>query len=156
MEEGASRLDRFGGQRAVLFALRSVAKHSGELAGAVLVGDNLAAVVNCALATTDAETQEGACCLLDIAAGHTPELAQRMIDSGALQLLASSLAGGKEVQQVAVQRVAASALANVCKHGEAHSRAVVEAGCLPIIGEALRSQQPTALTTPAGDAGKSL
>eukprot|EP00887_Chlorella_sp_A99_P000581 scaffold17.g581.t1 len=131
--EEATRLESYGQQRAALFALRSVIKHSPALAAAALGGGRLAALVGC-LAAADAEVREGCCWVLELSAGHSPELAAQLAaDPRLLPLLVGCVGAG---QGLVVQRVAASALAAICKH-PALAPAAASAGALPTLVAAL-------------------
>lgn len=56
--------------------------------------------------------QESACWCLGYMAGHSPELAQQVVDAGAVPLLVLCV----QEPELALKRVAASALSDIAKH----------------------------------------
>lgn len=139
------RIEVHGQHRAALFALRSIARHSPDLAAAVLSGDGLAAAAGC-LGSADAETREGAAALLEAAAGHGAGLAAAVAaDPRVLPLLVAALGGarGGEARipspSSTLPALAASTLASLAKADTALARGAVEAGALQALMEAFQA-----------------
>lgn len=113
--------------------LRSVAKHSPELAQAVVDSGALDALVPC-LEEFDPSVKESAAWALGYIAGHTgglcprprlapgadrpdsppppSELAQAVVDAGAIPLLVLCI----QEPEISLKRISASALSDICKH----------------------------------------
>jgi hypothetical protein len=72
-------------KKAAGYCLRAVAKHSPELAQAVIDSGALDSLVTC-LEEFDPGVKEAATWCLGYIAGHNTELAQQVVDAGAWQL----------------------------------------------------------------------
>lgn len=108
--------------------MRSVAKHSPELAQAVVDSNALEPLVLC-LEEFDPSVKESAAWAIGFIAGHTPELAQKVVDSGAVSLLVLCL----QEPEIDLKRVSASALSDICKHSPELAQSVVDAGAVPFL-----------------------
>jgi hypothetical protein len=73
-------------KKAAAFCLRAVAKHSPELAQAVIDSGALDSLVTC-LEEFDPGVKEAAAWTLGYIAGHNAELAQQVVDAGGVPLL---------------------------------------------------------------------
>ncbi len=91
--------------------LRSVAKHSPELAQAVVDSGALEALVMC-LEEFDPSVKESAAWALGYIATHTAELAQAVVDAGAVPLLVLCI----QEPEISLKRITASALNDISKH----------------------------------------
>jgi 2-keto-3-deoxy-L-rhamnonate aldolase RhmA len=69
-------------------------------------------------------------------AGHSPELAQQVVDAGAVPLLVLCV----QEPELALKRVAASALSDVAKHTPELAQAVVDAGAVAYLAPLVVSQ----------------
>ena len=98
-------------KKAAAFVLRSVAKHSPELAQAVVDSGALEALVMC-LEEFDPSVKESAAWALGYIATHTAELAQAVVDAGAVPLLVLCI----QEPEISLKRITASALNDISKH----------------------------------------
>jgi hypothetical protein len=98
-------------KKAAAFVLRSVAKHSPELAQAVVDSGALEALVMC-LEEFDPSVKESAGWALGYIASHTAELAQAVVDAGAVPLLVLCI----QEPEISLKRITASALNDISKH----------------------------------------
>lgn len=73
-------------KKSAAFCLRSVAKHSPELAQAVIDSGSLDSLVTC-LEEFDPGVKEAAAWTLGYIAAHNADLAQQVVDAGAVPLL---------------------------------------------------------------------
>jgi tellurite resistance protein len=105
--------------------LRHVAKHSPELAQAVVDAGALEALVLC-LEEFDPSVKEAAAWALGYIASHTAGLAQAVVDAGTLPLLVLCL----QEPELSLKRITASALNDVAKHSPELAQAVVDAGAV--------------------------
>jgi len=120
-------------KKAAAFVLRHVAKHSPELAQAVVDAGSLEALVLC-LEEFDPSVKEAAAWALGYIASHTASLSQAVVDAGALPLLVLCL----QEPELSLKRITASALNDVAKHSPELAQAVVDAGAVaylaPLVG----------------------
>ena len=112
-------------KKAAAFVLRAVAKHSPELAQAVVDSGALEALVLC-LEEFDPSVKEAAAWALGYIASHTPELAQAVVDAGAVPLLVLCV----QEPEVSLKRITASALNDISKHTAELAQAIVDAGAV--------------------------
>ena len=112
-------------KKAAAFVLRSVAKHSPELAQAVVDSGALEALVLC-LEEFDPSVKESAAWALGYIASHTAELAQACVDAGSVPLLVLCI----QEPEITLKRIAASALNDISKHSPELAQAVVDAGAV--------------------------
>lgn len=113
-------------QKAAAFVLRSVAKHTAELAQCVAEAGALECLVEC-LEVFDPGVKEAAAWALGYVASHTPELAQQVVDSGAVPLLVICL----QEPEIGLKRICASALSDVSRHSQELAQVVASAGAVP-------------------------
>ncbi|KAF1333966.1 Sperm-associated antigen 6, partial [Globisporangium splendens] len=107
-------------KKAAVFVLRAVAKHSPELAQAVV---DSGALVPC-LEEFDPTVKEAAVWAIGYIGQHTGGLAQHVVDAGAVPLLVLCI----QEPEVALKRVAASALGDIAKHSPELAQAVADPG----------------------------
>jgi 3-methyladenine DNA glycosylase AlkD len=112
-------------KKAAAFVLRAVAKHSPELAQAVVDAGSLEALVLC-LEEFDPSVKEAAAWALGYIASHTASLAQAVVDAGTLPLLVLCL----QEPEISLKRITASALNDIAKHSPELAQAVVDAGAV--------------------------
>jgi hypothetical protein len=112
-------------KKAAAFVLRAVAKHSPELAQAVVDAGSLEALVLC-LEEFDPSVKEAAAWALGYIASHTAALAQAVVDAGTLPLLVLCL----QEPEISLKRITASALNDIAKHSPELAQAVVDAGAV--------------------------
>jgi Armadillo/beta-catenin-like repeat/HEAT repeat len=105
--------------------LRAVAKHSPELAQAVVDSGSLETLVPC-LEEFDPSVKEAAAWAIGYIAQHTPELSQRVVDAGAVPLLVNCL----QEPEITLKRISASTMSDICKHSPELAQAVVDAGAV--------------------------
>merc|ERR1711881_543315 len=141
-------------KKAAAFVLRAVAKHSPQLAQAVVDCGALDALVVC-LEEFDPGVKEAAAWALGYIARHNTQLAQAVVDSGAIPLLVLCI----QEPELALKRIAASAhlaqmilnpdaklrrqilsaLAQISKHSVELAELVVEAEVFPGVLTCLKS-----------------
>ena len=92
-------------KKAAAFVLRAVAKHSTQLAKAVVDSGALEALVVC-LEEFDPTVKEAAAWALSCIAKHTPELAMSVVEAGAVPLLVLCV----QEPEPTLKRIAATAL----------------------------------------------
>jgi hypothetical protein len=124
-----------GHLKACAFVLKSVARHTPELAGAALAAGAGAALTH-ALSLPDPSVREAAAQAAAALAQHTGEQAAALLTAGAHGHLVAALAE----PEPALRRAAAGALAEVAKHEPELAGAVVEAGALPALVALLRGE----------------
>ena len=112
-------------KKAAAFVLRAVAKHSPELAQAVVDSGALEPLVLC-LEEFDPAVKEAAAWALGYIAGHTSALAQHVVDAGAVPLLVLCI----QEPEISLKRITASALNDIAKHSPELAHAVVDAGAV--------------------------
>ena len=112
-------------KKAAAFVLRAVAKHSPELAQAVVDAGALEALVLC-LEEFDPSVKEAAAWALGYIASHTAELAQAVVDAGAVPCLVLCL----QEPEISLKRITASALNDIAKHTPELAQSVVDAGAV--------------------------
>lgn len=112
-------------KKAAAFVLRAVAKHSPELAQAVVDAGALEALVLC-LEEFDPSVKEAAAWALGYIASHTADLAQAVVDAGAVPLLVLCI----QEPEISLKRITASALNDISKHTPELSQAVADAGAV--------------------------
>lgn len=105
--------------------LRAVAKHSPELAQAVVDSGALDALAPC-LEEFDPSVKEAAAWAIGYIAQHTPELSQRVVDAGAVPLLVNCI----QEPEITLKRIAASTMSDISKHTPELAQAVVDAGAV--------------------------
>lgn len=112
-------------KKAAAFVLRAVAKHSPELAQAVVDAGALEALVLC-LEEFDPSVKEAAAWALGYIASHTPDLAQAVVDAGAVPLLVLCV----QEPEVSLLRITASALNDIAKHTPELAQSVADSGAV--------------------------
>ncbi|KAJ7363134.1 Sperm-associated antigen 6 [Desmophyllum pertusum] len=112
-------------KKAAAFVLRAVAKHSPQLAQAVVDCGALDALVIC-LEEFDPGVKEAAAWALGYIARHNAELSQAVVDAGAVPLLVLCI----QEPEMPLKRIAASALSDICKHSPELAQTVVDAGAI--------------------------
>jgi len=112
-----------------------VAKHSPQLAQAVIDSGALDALVVC-LEEFDPGVKEAAAWSLGYVAGHSADLAQQVVDAGAVPLLVLCV----QEPELSLKRIAASALSDVAKHTPELAQAVVDAGAVAYLAPLVVSQ----------------
>lgn len=122
-------------KKAAAFCLRAVAKHSPQLAQAVIDSGALDALVVC-LEEFDPGVKEAAAWSLGYIAGHSADLAQQVVDAGAVPLLVLCV----QEPELSLKRIAASALSDVAKHTPELAQAVVDAGAVAYLAPLVVSQ----------------
>ena len=115
--------------------LRAVAKHSTQLAKAVVDSGALEALVVC-LEEFDPTVKEAAAWALSYIAKHTPELAMSVVEVGAVPLLVLCV----QEPEPTLKRIAASALSEICKHSPELAQFVVDAGAVPFLAQLINHQ----------------
>lgn len=122
-------------KQAAAFCLRAVAKHSPELAQAVIDSGALDSLVTC-LEEFDPGVKEAAAWTLGYIAGHNAELAQQVVDAGAVPLLVLCV----QEPELSLKRISASALSDIAKHTPELAQAVVDAGAVAYLAPLVISQ----------------
>lgn len=122
-------------KKAAAFCLRSVARHSPELAQAVVDCGALDSMVTC-LEEFDPGVKEGAAWALGYIASHNRDLAQQVVDAGAVPLLVLCV----QEPELMLKRIAASALSDIAKHSPELAQAVVDAGAVAYLGPLVTNQ----------------
>lgn len=112
--------------------MRSVARHSPQLAQAVVNSGATQSLVNC-LEEFDPSVKESAAWALGYIARHNGDLAQSVVDAGAIPLFALCL----QEPELPLKRIAASALSDIAKHSPDLAQAVVDSGCIPLLASFL-------------------
>ena len=95
-------------KKAAAFVIRSVAKHSPQLAQAVVDSGATDALVVC-LEEFDPPVKEAAAWAIGYIARHNAELAQAVVDAGAVPLLVLCV----QEPELSLKRIAASALSDI-------------------------------------------
>lgn len=108
--------------------LRSVARHSVNLAQAVVDSGALDALVSC-LEEFDAPVKEEATIALGQIARHNLELGQAVVDAGAIPLLVLCL----QEPELSLKRNAAFALSEIAKHSQEMAQTIVDAEAVHIL-----------------------
>jgi len=112
-------------KKAAAFVLRAVAKHSPDLAQAVVDSNALETLVPC-LEEFDPTVKEAAAWAIGYIAQHTPGLAQHVVDAGAVPLLVLCI----QEPEITLKRIAASSMGDICKHSPELAQSVVDAGAV--------------------------
>uniref|UniRef100_A0A672KEM6 Sperm associated antigen 6 n=1 Tax=Sinocyclocheilus grahami TaxID=75366 RepID=A0A672KEM6_SINGR len=110
---------------AATFVLRAVAKHSPELAQAVVDCGALDALV-ISLEEFDPGVKEAAAWAIGYIARHNAQLSQAVVDAGVVPLLVLCI----QEPEIALKRVAASALSDIAKHTPELAQTVVDTGAI--------------------------
>ena len=110
------------------FVLKAVAKHSPELAQAVVDSGALGALVAC-LSEFEPSVKESAAWALGYVGQHTPQLAQHVIDAGAIAPLVLCL----QEPELSLKRIAASTLGELSKHSAEQAQLIVDAGAVAFL-----------------------
>jgi hypothetical protein len=105
--------------------LRAVAKHSPDLAQAVVDSNALDTLVPC-LEEFDPSVKEAAAWAIGYIAQHTPTLAQHVVDASAVPLLVLCI----QEPEITLKRISASSMGDICKHSPELAQAVVDAGAV--------------------------
>lgn len=124
--------------------LRAVAKHSPDLAQAVVDSNALQTLIPC-LEEFDPSVKEAAAWAIGYIAQHTAPLAQHVvgiqisnlnqlellqfsqsIDAGAVPLLVLCI----QEPEITLKRIAASSMGDICKHSPELAQSVVDAGAV--------------------------
>lgn len=122
-------------KQAAAFCLRAVAKHSPELAQAVIDSGCLDSLVTC-LEEFDPGVKEASAWTLGYIAGHNAELAQQVVDAGAVPLLVLCV----QEPELSLKRISASALSDIAKHTPELAQAVVDAGAVAYLAPLVINQ----------------
>lgn len=112
-------------KKTACFVLRAVAKHSPDLAQAVVDSGALDVLVPC-LEEFDPTVKEAAAWAVGYLAQHTPEVAQAVVDAGTVALLVLCI----QEPEVSLKRISASAMSDVCKHTPELAQCVVDSGAV--------------------------
>ena len=112
-------------KKAAAFVLRAVAKHSPDLAQAVVDSNALQTLVPC-LEEFDPTVKEAAAWAIGYIAQHTPGLAQHVVDAGAVPLLVLCI----QEPEITLKRISASSMGDICKHSPELAQSVVDAGAV--------------------------
>lgn len=112
-------------KKAAAFVLRAVAKHSPDLAQAVVDSNALETLVPC-LEEFDPSVKEAAAWAIGYIAQHTGTLAQHVVDAGAVPLLVLCI----QEPEITLKRIAASSMGDICKHSPELAQSVVDAGAV--------------------------
>lgn len=108
--------------------LKSVAKHSPELAQSVVDANALDALVGC-LTEFEPSVREAAAWALGYIARHTPDLAHKVVAAGAVPQLVLCL----QEPELSLKRIAVSTLSEICKHNSELAQFVVDATAVPYL-----------------------
>lgn len=110
-------------RRAVLQALKAMAKHSPETANLIVDCGGLSALLIC-LEEKDVLMKEAACCGIGSIVRQSSELAMDAVSQGAATLLVLCL----QLNEVNIKQVATLALGDIARHSAKHAKAVCDAG----------------------------
>ena len=110
------------------FVLKAVAKHSPELAQAVVDSGALSALVAC-LSEFEPSVKESAAWALGYVSQHNQQLAQHVIDAGAVAPLVLCL----QEPELSLKRIAASTLGEMAKHSPEQAQLIVDAGAIAFL-----------------------
>lgn len=110
-------------RRAVLQALKAMAKHSPETATLIVECGGLSALLIC-LEEKDVLMKEAACCGIGSIVRQSSELAMSAVSQGAATLLVLCL----QLNEVTIKQVACLALGDIARHSPRHAQAVCDAG----------------------------
>lgn len=105
--------------------MRAVAKHSSDLARAVVDSGSLDALIPC-LEDFDPTVKEGAAWAIGYIAQHGPDMAQAVVDAGTVALLVLCI----QEPEISLKRVSVSAVSDVSKHSPELAQATVDAGAI--------------------------
>ncbi|KAJ4925443.1 hypothetical protein JOQ06_018174 [Pogonophryne albipinna] len=130
---GAATHARFY-KKAAAFVLRAVAKHTPELAQAVLACGGVDALVLC-LEEFDPGVKEAAAWALNYICRHDAQLSQSVVDAGAVPLLVLCLLE----PEMALKRIAASTLSDISKHSPELAQTVVDNGAIAHLAQMILS-----------------
>ncbi|KAG7209975.1 hypothetical protein KM043_011563 [Ampulex compressa] len=119
-------------KRAALVVVRSIAKHSSEMASIIVHSVGLDAIVLC-LDDFDSGVKEAAAWALGYIARHNKTLAQATIDAGAVPLLVLCL----QEPELCLKQISASVLADISKHNNDLAQTVVDTGAIPFLSKAI-------------------
>uniref|UniRef100_H2V6M0 Sperm associated antigen 6 n=2 Tax=Takifugu rubripes TaxID=31033 RepID=H2V6M0_TAKRU len=108
-------------KKTAAFVLRAVAKHSAELAQAVVSCGAVAPLVLC-MEELDIGVKEAAAWALSCIARHSESLAHLVVDAGAVPLLLLCL----REPEVTLKRIAAATLSDISKHTPELAQALVD------------------------------
>lgn len=108
--------------------LRSIAKHSPSLAGAVVQSGAIEPLVEC-LSLFDPDIKEVAALALSNIAKHSGELAQLVVDNEVIPLLLLCV----REPEISLKQAATIAISNICKHSPELSQTIVDAEGIDII-----------------------
>ncbi|XP_015607413.1 sperm-associated antigen 6 isoform X3 [Cephus cinctus] len=117
-------------KKAALFVLRAIAKHTPEMASAVVHSGGLEASIIC-LEDFDMGVKEVAALCLGHIAKHNKSLAQAIVDAGAVSLLILCL----QEPELCLKQVSASVLCDISKHSLELAQTVVDAGAVSVLGK---------------------
>ncbi|XP_055337176.1 sperm-associated antigen 6-like isoform X3 [Paramacrobiotus metropolitanus] len=117
-------------KRAACFIMKSIAKHSAELAQAVVEGGGAAGLVTC-LDAPEAALREQATEALGCIAKHTSDLAQSVVDAGAGPFLVFCL----REPETSLKRAAVVTLGDICKHSADLAQTIVDTGAVPYLAK---------------------
>lgn len=116
-------------KKTAAFVLKAVAKHSPALAKTVVeTAGSLDALVGC-LSEFEPAVKESAAWALGYIARHNTELAQHVVDAGAVPPLVLCV----QEPELSLKRIAASTLAEICKHSPDLAQVVVDQGAVPCL-----------------------
>lgn len=122
-------------KQSAAYCLRAVARHSPELARAVVDCGALDALVTC-LEDFDPGVKEAAAWALGYVASHNSDLAQQIVDAGAVPLLLLAV----QEPELSLKRVAASALSDIAKHSPELAQTVIDAGVVAYLAPLVDNQ----------------
>ncbi|XP_076680034.1 sperm-associated antigen 6 isoform X2 [Andrena cerasifolii] len=124
-------------KKAALFVIRSIAKHSPELASTVIQNNGLEIVTLC-LGDFDSGVKEAAAWALGYIARHNKNLAQVVVDAGTVPLVVLCL----QEPELYLKQISASALCDISKHDKDLAETVADAGAIPFLAKALSNPDP--------------
>lgn len=124
-------------QRHACFVVRTVSRHSPNLAENCVEAGALPPMVSC-LQSCEAKVREAAALSLGAIATHTPELAQAVVDSNVVPLLITSAQSG----EASLRRIAIAALGDIAKHNTELANVVIKAKGVQIIVPMLKDLDP--------------
>ncbi|GAA48654.1 sperm-associated antigen 6 [Clonorchis sinensis] len=119
-------------KRAATFVLRSIAKHSPELAQKVVDSGALDALI-IGLEEFDPVVKEGSAATIANLAKHSTELAQTVVDVGAIPLLVLCV----QEPEISLKRMALAALSDIAKHSAELAQTIADTGAIAHIAQLL-------------------
>nr|CAH7723586.1 unnamed protein product [Callosobruchus chinensis] len=119
-------------KKAILFALRSICKHSDRNTLAVINAGGLQAMINC-LEDFEVTVKEAAAWGIGYIARHNRALAKACVDAGAVPLLMLCL----QEPELNLKQIAASALSDIARHSVELAQNIVDSGVISFLAKNL-------------------